>query len=84
MKKETAKEYEPYPKRNQRNMSLAIINKKPNSSKACAIMNALNILTPLSLNTVKSLLAQGVSKVTVVYDSNDQMSKEFLRSSFKD
>ena len=47
-------------------------------------MNALDIFTYLSFNTVKSLLAQGLSKVSIIYDSNDQMSREFLRSSFKD
>ena len=65
-------------------MSLAIIEQNHNSTEPCAIMNALNIFTYVSLNTVKSLFAQGLSKVTIIYDSNDQMSREFLRSSFND
>ena len=45
-------------------------------------MNAVDIFTHLSLNTVQSLFAHGISKVTVVYDSNDQISEEFLRANF--
>ena len=45
-------------------------------------MNAVNIFTHLSLNAAQSLLTEGLAKLTVIYDSNDQMSKEFLRSSF--
>ena len=45
-------------------------------------MNAVNIFTHLSLNAAQSLLAEGLIRLTVIYDSNDQMSKEFLRSSF--
>ena len=45
-------------------------------------MNALNIFTHLSLNAVQSLLAAGIRKVVVIYDSNDQISKQFLRDNF--
>ena len=45
-------------------------------------MNAVNIFTHLSLNAAQSLLAEGLARLTVIYDSKDQMSKEFLRSSF--
>ena len=47
-----------------------------------AIMNAVNIFTHLSLNAAQSLLTEGLTKLTVIYDFNDQMSKEFLKSSF--
>ena len=47
-------------------------------------MNAVNIFTHLSLSAAQSLFTQGLTKMTVVYDSNDLMSKEFLRSSFKE
>ena len=45
-------------------------------------MNTLNIFTHLSLNAVQSLLAEGIGKVAVIYDSNDQISKQFLRDHF--
>ena len=65
-------------------MSLAIIEQNHDSAGPCVVMNALDIFTPLSLNTMKSLFAQGLSKATIIYDSNDQMSRDFLRSSFND
>ena len=46
-------------------------------------MNAVDIFTHLSLNTVQSLVASGLAKVTVILDSNDQLSKGFLRDSFR-
>ena len=46
--------------------------------------SAIDIFTHLSLNTASSLFAQGLAKLTVIYDSNDQMSKEFLRDSFQE
>ena len=45
-------------------------------------MNALDIFTHLSLNAVQSLLTEGIGKVAVIYDSNDQISKQFLRDNF--
>ena len=45
-------------------------------------MNALDIFTPLSLKAVKSLLTAGIGKAVVIYDSNDQISKQFLRDNF--
>ena len=45
-------------------------------------MNALDIFTPLSLKAVKSLLTAGIGKAVVIYDSNDQISKQYLRECF--
>ena len=47
-------------------------------------MNAMDIFTHISLNAAQSLFAKGLTKMTVVYDSNDLMSKEFLRSNFRE
>ena len=70
-------------KQDQRNLSFVIIEKDHNSSGTCGIMNAIDIFTHLSLNTVQSLFAEGLSKIAVLYDSNDQTSKEFLKINFK-
>ena len=66
----------------QRKLSFAIISGS-SSSTTCVVMNAVDIFTHLSLNTVQSLVALGLAKVTVILDSNDQLSKGFLRDSFR-
>lgn len=83
-KNEREREYRPFPQQEQRKLTLAIISGKPNSDRTCAIMNAVNIFTHLSMNTIKSLLGEGLSKVAVILDSSDQMSKEFLQRPYKD
>ena len=43
----------------------------------------MDIFTHISLNAAQSLFSKGLTKMTVVYDSHDLMSKEFLRTKFK-